>query len=60
MAQMASDNKSHGSLNANCPVCDSDFTNGLTSRHQGTAYDLCSIECKQKFDADPSDYQKDG
>lgn len=60
MAQMASDNKNHGVLNASCPVCDSDFTNGLTSRYQGTSYELCSIECKVEFESDPSEYQKDG
>lgn len=60
MAMMSSDNKNHGALNASCPVCDSDFTNGLTSRYQGTSYELCDVECFEEFNSDPEAYVKDG
>lgn len=60
MALMSSDNKNHGALNASCPVCGSDSTNGLTSRYQGTSYELCDVECFTKFDENPNEYVKDG
>lgn len=60
MAMMSSDNKEGGALNAGCPVCGSDFTNGLTVRYQGTSYELCDIECRTEFEDDPESYMKDG
>lgn len=60
MAMMSSDNKNHGALNASCPVCGSDFTNGLTLRHQGTSYETCDVECRVEFESDPDSYAKDG
>ena len=40
-----------------CPVCnmDVDDTQG-TSTFQGQTYGFCSTECKEKFDASPSQY----
>lgn len=60
MAMMSSDNKNHGALNAACPVCGSDFTNGLTARYQGTSYEMCSVECFDEFNEDPEEHVKDG
>lgn len=60
MAQMSSSNKNHGSLNASCPVCGDDTTNGVESRYRGDSYDLCSIDCKEEFESNPDEYQKDG
>lgn len=60
MAMMSSDNKNHHALNASCPVCQSDFTNGLTARYQGTSYELCGVECWEKFNSDSAEYVKDG
>lgn len=60
MAMMSSNNKNHGALNASCPVCGSDFTNGLSERHQGDSYEMCSIECRSEFLEDPASYVKDG
>lgn len=60
MAMMSSNNKNHGALNASCPVCGSDFTNGLSARYQGDSYQMCSIECRVQFDDDPASYVKDG
>ena len=40
-----------------CPVCnmDIDETQGK-STFQGQSYGFCSTECKEKFDANPSQY----
>lgn len=60
MAMMSANNKDHGALNASCPVCGSEFTNGLEQRYQGDSYDLCSIDCRVAFEEDPDEYIKDG
>lgn len=60
MAMMSSNNKDHGALNATCPVCGSDLTNGLEERHQGDSYQMCDIDCLTEFQEKPGDYVKDG
>ena len=60
MAMMSANNKNHGALNASCPVCGSEFTNGVSERHQGDSYDLCGIDCLVEFQENPGDYVKDG
>lgn len=60
MAMMSSNNKNHGALNASCPVCGSDFTNGLEERYRGDSYEMCGIDCLVKFQDDPDEYAKDG
>lgn len=60
MAMNAANNKDHGALNASCPVCGSDNTNGLTLRHSGDSYEVCDVECREEFESNPDEYSKDG
>lgn len=60
MAMMSSNNKEHGALNAKCPVCGSDNTNGLGEQHGGDRYQMCDIECLMEFRENPDSYTKDG
>ena len=44
------------------PVCHMDLDPakaGAKSDYQGTTYHFCSMDCKQKFDANPQQYVRE-